>query len=205
MTKRRKSWVDAGKPRGSNHDVYSMYKAAKRHFRRMHRQASESFMKSQFDEIDRLAEVDHRLFWHHVNSRRKRSCNSVGSNINFDGRNVFIEREITNEWTNYFATLYTPLESPNFDDSFKDTVYNSLQTLNQISVHGDISITSEEVDSAIRLAHNDKACGEDEICYKHVVFGGSHLHKILSKVFSAMIKFSYVPIELKKRGHYNLI
>ena len=93
----------------------SMYKAAKRHFRRMHKQALESFMKSQFDQID-------RLFWNYVNSRRKRSGNSAGSNINFDGRNVFNEREITNEWANYFTTLYTPLESPNFDDSFKDTV-----------------------------------------------------------------------------------
>ena len=73
-----------------------MYKAAKRHFRRLHWQASLSFMKSQFDVIDRFAEVDHRLFWHHVNSRRKRSCNLTGSNINFDGRIVFNEREITN-------------------------------------------------------------------------------------------------------------
>ena len=54
MMNRRKSWVDAGKPRGGglcvcvggcNSDVYSMYKAAKRHFRRMPRQASESFIK----------------------------------------------------------------------------------------------------------------------------------------------------------------
>ena len=59
MMNKRKSWVDAGKPNGSNHDVYSLYKAAKRHIRRMHQQASQSFMKSQFDEIDRLAEVYH--------------------------------------------------------------------------------------------------------------------------------------------------
>ena len=53
-------------------------------------------MKSQFDVTDRFAEVDHRLFCHYVNSRRKRSCNLTGSNINFDGLNVFNERELTN-------------------------------------------------------------------------------------------------------------
>ena len=76
-------------------------------------------------------------------------------------------------------------------------VYNSLQTLNQTSVH-DISISSEEVDSAIRLAHKGKTCGEDWICYEHVMFGGTHLYQILSKLFSAMTKFSYVPIETKR-------
>ena len=30
------------------------------------------------------------------------------------------------------------------------------------------------------------------------MFGGTHLYQILSKLFSAMIKFSYVPIEMKK-------
>lgn len=198
MMNRRKSWVDAGKPRGSNHVVYSLYKASKRHFRRKHRQASEAFMKSQFDEIDRLAEVDHQMFWHHVNSRRKRSCSSAGSNINFGGRTVFNERDITCEWAKYFSTLYTPLESPNFDDSFKDTVLNSLQILNQTSVYDDITISSEEVDSAIRLAHRGKACGEDGIFYEHLMFGGYHLYEILAKLFSAMIKLSYVPTEMKK-------
>ena len=76
-------------------------------------------------------------------------------------------------------------------------VYNSLQTLNQTSVHDDSSITSEEVDSAIRLAHKDKTYGEDWICHEHVMFGGTHLYQILSKLFSAMTKFSYVSIEMK--------
>ena len=107
MMASRNRWLDAGRPRGRNHNAFSEYKAAKRHFRRAHRQASETFIKTQLDEIDRLAEVDQRLFWHHVNHRRKRSCNAAGSNINFDGRNVFNEREITNEWANYCLPVYS--------------------------------------------------------------------------------------------------
>ena len=198
MMASRKRWLDAGRPRDRNNDVCSLYKTAKRHFRRVHRQASENFMKKQLDEIDRLAEVDQRLFWHHVNSRRKRPCNAAGSNINFGGRNCCDEREITNEWANYFATLYTPLESPNFDPNFKETVSSFLQTQNQLITTDNIVISSEEVESAVRLAHKGKACGDDGIYYEHIMFGGVFLYQILADLFSAMVRSSYVPIEMKK-------
>ena len=56
--------------------------------------------------IDTLAEVDSGLFWHHINSRRKKSVSTPGSYINFNGRNVYSEREITDEWAIYFSNLY---------------------------------------------------------------------------------------------------
>ena len=87
--------------KGAQSYAYSEYKAAKCHFRRAQRQASETFIKSQLDEIDRLAEVNQRLFGHYVNHHRKRSCNAAGANINFDGRNVLNEREINNKWANF--------------------------------------------------------------------------------------------------------
>ena len=48
--------------------------------------------------IDELAEVDSGLFWHHINSRWKKSLITPGSHIKFDGRDVYSEREITDEW-----------------------------------------------------------------------------------------------------------
>ena len=56
--------------------------------------------------IDKLAEVNSSLFWHHINSRRKKSASTPGSNINFGGNNVYSEREITDEWALFFKTLY---------------------------------------------------------------------------------------------------
>ena len=45
MSVARSNWVTGGKPRDSNHVVYCSYKAAKRHFRRKHRQTIERYMK----------------------------------------------------------------------------------------------------------------------------------------------------------------
>ena len=58
MMASRKRWLDAGRSRGRNFDdFFSDYKAAKCHSRRVHRQASETFMKNQLDEIDRTCRI----------------------------------------------------------------------------------------------------------------------------------------------------
>ena len=103
--------------------------------------------------------MNQRLFWHYVNHHRKRSCNAAGANINFDGRNVLNEREINNKWANFFASLYKPFESPKFDDSFKQTFFSYVQSQNEPVNTNDIVVSSEEVESAVRLAHKGKAYG----------------------------------------------
>ena len=201
MSNARKAWLTAGQPRDRDHVAYSSYKTAKRHFRRKHRQATENFLKKQFDQIDELAEVDSGLFWHHINSRRKKSLITPGSHIKFDGRDVYSEREITDEWARYFSNLYKPSENPEFDESFKRTVSESVRRLNNEASENEqspITISSEEVESALRLAHRGKACGDDGIYYEHILFAGTELCEILSKLFSAMIKFAHVPVEMKR-------
>ena len=66
------------------------------------------------------------FFWHHINSRRKKSLITPGSHIKFDGSDVYSEREITDEWERYFSNLYKPSENPEFDESFKRTVSESV-------------------------------------------------------------------------------
>lgn len=194
----RRNWVNAGKPRNSNHSAYSAYKSAKRNFRRKHRQASENYMKKQIDEIDNLAEVDSSLFWHHVNVRRKKSSNSPGSSIKFDNKIMNNEREINNAWARYFENLYTPFDDQTFDESFKNSISESVQAYINTGVSDDVCVSAEEVRSAVRMAHRGKACGDDGIFYEHILFGGVFICEILAKLFTAMVHFSYVPLEMKK-------
>ena len=115
------------------------------------------------------------------------------------------EREITDEWAQYFSNLYTPTEQSEFDESFKMTVCDSVRILSQNtdeSYQNNISVSSEEIGSAIRLAHKGKAAGEDGIVYEHIMFAGEILHKVLAILFSAMINLAYVPAEMKKKELY---
>ena len=92
-------------------------------------------------------------------------------------------------------------EREKFDESFKMTVCDSVRILSQDtdeSYQNNISVSSEEIGSAIRLAHKGKASGEDGIFYEHIMFAGEILHKVLAILFSAMINLAYVPAEMKK-------
>ena len=131
----------------------------------------------------------------------KKSLISPGSHIKFDGRDVYSEREITDEWVRYFSNLYKPSENPAFDEPFKRSVSESVRRLNNDTSENDrnpIKISSEEVESALRLAHRGKACGDDGIYYEHILFAGTELCEVLSKLFSAMIKLAHVPVEMKR-------
>ena len=46
-----------------NLQSYIRYKDGKREFRRVHRQQREGYEHSVFDELNRAAELDYRLFW----------------------------------------------------------------------------------------------------------------------------------------------
>ena len=66
----------------------------------------------------------------------------------------------------YFSNLYKPSENPEFDESFKRTVSAPVRRLNNDASENEqspITISSEELESALRLAHTGKACGDDGI------------------------------------------
>lgn len=203
MKRLRKIWIGNGRPRNNEHDSYKAYKAAKRNFRRKHRQCSENFMKSQIDEIDKMAEIDSQLFWRHVNSRRKNTLTRPGSDMIFEGERVCGSREITDGWANYFKALYTPSEHSEFESEFRDTFVNYNHESNHYSLDSsltnrNVTISSEEVCSAVSMAHKGKACGDDGIYYEHILYGGEFLYGILSELFTAIVLLSHVPIEMKK-------
>ena len=68
-------------------------KAAKCDFRRKHRRIVDAYMKRQIEEIDRVAEIDSRLFWRLENAKRKTSGPAVSSDINFDGRTASTQQK----------------------------------------------------------------------------------------------------------------
>ena len=94
MKKYREAWVRKGKPRESQHITYIQYKIAKRQFRHCHRKCVNTYLQSQLDEIDRLAEVDSAHFWRLINARRKPSNSSPGTQLIFEGQTVNTSKEI---------------------------------------------------------------------------------------------------------------
>ncbi|MCG7877806.1 MAG: hypothetical protein N0C90_15945, partial [Candidatus Thiodiazotropha endolucinida] len=199
MRQKRADWLICGRPRGIESSAYNIYKNAKRLFRKKHRHAIDEYFRKKVDEIDKCAEVDSSLFWRLVNGRRKQSASAPGAEMNFNGKLASSPQEITDEWANYFKELYTPTVSTKFDEEHKRDISNRLHCINDsLAISESPVISAEEVQSAVRLGKKGKAAGEDGISYEHMQYGGEILFRILAKLFTAMIKLSYAPINMKK-------
>ena len=83
-----------------------------------------------------------------------------------------------------------------------DYLSNSIITVSMATssslTNCNVKISSEEVCSTVSMAHKGKACGDDGIYYEHILYGGEFLYGILSKLFTAIVLLSHVPIEMKK-------
>ena len=109
------------------------------------------------------------MFWRLVNAKRKPSGSSPGSEIKFDGKIVYNQQEITNEWAMHSTELYKPSTDSRFDDDHKCDISRKLQNINdnlEVSEHPVISAV--EIQAAVRLGKRGKAAGENGITYEHI-------------------------------------
>lgn len=196
MIIKRRKWIDLGN-RKRDGALHREYKDAKCSFRRVFRKAQEEWEKEEYEEIERNAEVDTKLFWHLI--KKKRQNHTVKEfTMKFEGKVCVSAEEIAKGWANYFAKLYQPLHHDTFDDQFKKEMEEKLDMLlaqdtgyNEIL---DKPIDEEELDTEIRLLKLGKTGGHDNLTNEHVVYGGEALIKHLCRLFSAMIKLVAVPM-----------
>ena len=79
----RSNWILDNRPRTTQSYTYNAYKAAKNTFRNCNRQATENYLISLNEEIDRSAELDSATFWKLLKMRKnKTTVNDVNFNFN---------------------------------------------------------------------------------------------------------------------------
>ena len=127
-----------------------------------------------------------------------------------NGRHCNTSAEINNEWANYFAELYIPTQAAHFDDAVSETIRTEMVNIRRDLENSSESatypiISVEEVESAFKLTQRNKAEGDDGLMYEHFVYGGALLCDVLSRLFYAVVKLSYVPKDMKTWRYYYLI
>ncbi|MES9880824.1 MAG: reverse transcriptase family protein [Sedimenticola sp.] len=203
MKCKRIRWINAGQPRGNTYQCYSDYKAAKRAFRRLHKNGVDKYMSDLNSEIDTAAEMDNCYFWRLVSSRKNRSCASPGVEMTFNGETIRNPEHIVNHWGLYFKELYQPSELDQFSSSFNETTNAELNYI-KCFLSGDnnsceyMPISDDDVAKAVKCSKTGKACGEDRVYYEHIKYGGECVIQLLKKLFNSMLKFSYMPHQMKR-------
>ena len=126
MRIKRRAWIDAGRPRDTDHDSYKAYKDAKRCFRKIYRNSSYKYLQQINEDIDTASGVDSPLFWRLFQNKNKSVNNNVCNEIKFNGI-VFRDPEsICHEWGRHFASLYSDTECDSYDNThFEDVTARS--------------------------------------------------------------------------------
>ena len=88
----------------------------------------------------------------------------------FNGHMASTPQEITDGWAEHFETLYSSSDDPRFDDEHKNHISRQLQIINEnLAFSEPPTISTEEIEAAVRLGKKGKAAGDDGITYEHIV------------------------------------
>ena len=108
---------------------------------------------------------------------------------------------ILNVWREHFENLYTPKESPDFDQGFYEHVTDRVNSLNT-EVDGDKFVDKQfelkEVEDAIGTLHKRKASGYDSISTEHLVYGGYQVVVILTLIYNHILRLEYIPVNMRR-------
>ena len=177
----RREWLQSGSSRDC--PLFKKLKSSKSIFRNAHRKATQTYLHKLYDDIDRSAEIDQEQFWRLVNLKRKSGNTCPGSEIIFNGEVCRDKDSIIKGWTNYFRDLYAFDENPAYDNTFRTHVDNELDILfsssNECNSNTPCKVSIDQVHSALKSTNRNKAPGADNICYEHLLFGGTLVRKVL--------------------------
>jgi len=189
----RRIWIDMGRPRGRVSVYFNHYKDAKRIFRRMQRQLRESYENATYDELNRAAELDYRMFWkllRNKSGKRLNICSTLEvENKTYDGDDV------TSGFTQHYKSVFSNA-TPN--DHITDVMASELNGYVETPDHLDIQpliipFTSEEISVVTKDLRKRKSPGHDGILYEHIIGARQPVNQALAALFSSILLFEKVP------------
>lgn len=193
VSEKYKLWLNAGKPRGRDHQTFADYKEAKRLFRKEQRCCAAEFAAKEYEELASADEQNYDRFWSLINLR-KRHKQSVPI-LEVDGQIFDKPRNIAEKWADYFEKLHTP--GADADADVTREVYAIAERQNDYDDILDTPILMSELKHVIRTLPNGKTPGSDGICYEHVKWGGDTLQYHMLLLFNAIMTEEQIPESFK--------
>lgn len=196
-----RDWIDQGSPRDSLNSSWVKYKAAKRDFRREQRSAQSQLDRELAEQLRSASNADQRLMWHIVNRVRKTKKTTAHAVYNVGGKLVTDPDSIRDSCKQYYTTLFSPTELPEYDNAHRAYDENQLDR-RQVEGEDNQNIprraTVDEVPKLCKDMKTGKAGGWDQILPEHGKHGGPTLHNILTVLFNAITITEHVSTHFKK-------
>ena len=110
------------------------------------------------------------------------------------------EEQRLEAWASYREKLGQPLDSPDFDKDFQQSILAEVakmetQSDDQVEEVLDSKISVGDVNRALTNASNGKACGGDRTRNEMFKYGGDWMAPLLARYFSRLFAFESSPTE----------
>ena len=111
------------------------------------------------------------------------------------------ENGIANAFSLYYENLYKDTNSQKYDREFRTKSERQFETLFTNSLNDgrntymESQVEVDEVAKAVKELKKRKAPGYDNILNEHILHGGPVLLRVISKLFTNIIRFEYIPSE----------
>ena len=191
VKRKRKSWINTGKPRGRDFITYSEYKTAKNTFRNLQRSESEKYNTKVFDELDEAAGLDYKIFWKLLRSRKKGKCENIVQDISY--KNItYKDESIPKGFAAYFTDVFNNTNDPE-NVRFVNHIKSSLASVNKNELVSPFShilespFTTSEISKVVKLLKRRKSSSHDNILNEHLIYGGNLIAHALEILFNKIL------------------
>nr|XP_054766964.1 uncharacterized protein LOC129274137 [Lytechinus pictus] len=195
-----KKWKQAGKP-VDGHPTWKSYLEAKKDFRRALRQSEASNRLKVQGKIELANDMNcSSLFYSLVKSNKEGKPSTVDLPFMVYRETLFQGKDVIKGWKSYFQDLSSDPTATNYEGAKHMNEHSpnlpSIQSEGAEEVL--LTLTSHDLDTAIRKLKLHKAPGLDNITSEHLVHSGPIFRRLLLLLLQNSTKLAHLPASLKE-------
>ncbi|CAC5382904.1 unnamed protein product [Mytilus coruscus] len=171
--------------------MYLSYKNSKNCFRNELRRVYDEYVADMSNDIEKSIDVDQRLAWCIINSRRSRNTSDILLKLN--NKLVNDPESVCAKFANLFEAIAKT--SDHTEDKVNIKLLNLIR--NRCDNDSIRPVYFEELSKLVINLPNGKACGLDGISYEHLKYGGKLLLRHLCNLFNLIFDQCITPVDWK--------
>ncbi|KAL4231647.1 hypothetical protein ACF0H5_009226 [Mactra antiquata] len=129
----------------------------------LHRTSILKYLYALDRKLETEAECDTTAFWREINRRKRALKVSPGASIEFNGVLHRGRTDLTEQWAQYFKSLYSTLDRKEFDDNWRSVVTAVVNEIfSELKPDDSFRVSASFVEKSIMSLPTRKAGGMDQ-------------------------------------------
>ena len=177
-----------------DHHSHQLAKTLSKQFRSRLRQEKAVSNKAWYNKVMAAQQNDSNVFYKLI--RQQRAVGNSYSPLEVNKEIIHDPEKQCSAWAEYIADLFSPLESPQFNDEHAERVTQDVSLIAKLCKersHEVSPISRAEVADAIDSMRSGKACDANGLAAEHLKFGGPRCLDLLTTLLQSYQEHLHIP------------